>query len=269
MNEIDVMVVMLPTPYNNLPKFFILNNKIRLLKGQKFGIHENEEYQHLYFTSNEEIKEHDTIICIVDGVNQGKIVQNLTSHGALVYTKVAFWVKIVASTDSSLGLPEIQQSFLEEYVKSNGSIKSVKLQTYTQKYRNWVDTTHLSLTEANEVIVLPEPERGIVITKDSVTAQALKTVPDFGKKKVVDEVEEAAKKYGNDVIAPFRKELDSFADQLSEMLAIAVKAGVQWAKEQSANETIEFAEWLQEGKWPADTDSYKKLYDIWQSNKSQ
>ena len=68
-------------------------------------------------------------------------------------------LKIVASTDPSLGLPMIPESFLKEYVDVNGAIIEVWLETYPQDSVSMgtgiVETEYkLCLADNNEVVVL-------------------------------------------------------------------------------------------------------------------
>ncbi len=103
--------------------------------------------QHLYFTSNEEIKEGDW--CIGEGVALPfKAIPTIRYHQ---------WKKIVASTDPSLGLPSIPESFIQQYVAVNGKINSVMLEM--ENKANSVDIDFekiytLKLTDNNECIVI-------------------------------------------------------------------------------------------------------------------
>lgn len=75
--------------------------------------------QHLYFTSNEEIKEGDWYI------DDASFVRRPITSDLTYWSVRKEYKKIVASTDSSLRLPCIEDSFIKEYVKNNGSIKEV------------------------------------------------------------------------------------------------------------------------------------------------
>lgn len=88
------------------------------------------EPQQLYLTTNDEIKEGDWYICY------GRELHRIDKHGEEImiraneksettYTKTHF--KVVAST-APIGLPLIPESFLIEYVKTNGTINTVKIE---------------------------------------------------------------------------------------------------------------------------------------------
>lgn len=64
--------------------------------------------QHLYFTSNEEIKKGDWYF------NNYSIVQ-ATERGAY-----GIFNKVIATTDKSLNLPLITKSFIDYFIKNNG-----------------------------------------------------------------------------------------------------------------------------------------------------
>lgn len=98
-------VVMLPT--NAKANLFINNVNGKLLFDNDSTLHRvlpNGIYQHIYITSNEKIKEgdwkYDTKLNIV------------IQHGS--YTDGC--KKIIATTDTSLGLPKPSQQYIEHYV---------------------------------------------------------------------------------------------------------------------------------------------------------
>lgn len=77
---------------------------------------------HLYFSSNEKFKVGDYYVRISLSSNElGKSTNLLGNEDP--YSK-----KVVATTDTTLNLPLIPQSFIEKYVESNGSIKEVEIE---------------------------------------------------------------------------------------------------------------------------------------------
>jgi hypothetical protein len=250
----------------------------------------SEEYwhpQHLYFTSNEVIKEGDWVFCY-------SIHMNNPSHPPDRYINpIRKWnsgnctacKKIIASTDPSLGLPAIPTIWIKDvFVSSNGSIKEVKL----EKVENIMDGVlsvigkgirnppaqseyKLKLTEANEVVVVESTQYLEVQTP----AECLKELECIGQDK---ELEEAALSYF--MLHPL--------PNMQHKIENAFKAGAEWQKEQSANEAIEFADWLCENGWTSSPPMWvngeasddcisgqntytelttQQLYELWQKTK--
>lgn len=127
-------------------------------------------YFHLYFTSNEEIKVGDYVIpnslsgySTATKINTNDTIEfynEISTLGGFDY--IGKIKKIVATTDSSLNLPSIPQSFIEEYVAANGKIEEVemandfgKLQPVVANYQNNVIISQPKKTwTRDEVIVL-------------------------------------------------------------------------------------------------------------------
>jgi len=112
--------------------------------------------QQLLVLSDEEIKEGDWVICINNGVNHYKVIQNKIPSA---FQDVEGWKKIIASTDPSLGLPAIPQSFIEKYVIANGEIDEVELDTEERIHegstmKHVIFKEKLKLTKDNEVCVI-------------------------------------------------------------------------------------------------------------------
>lgn len=111
--------------------------------------------QHLYFTSNEEIKEGgfalNKLAEKVDKVSSDMRRFEMSLHSPS-------WRMIVASTDPSLGLPSIPEEWIRtKYVPANGKIDKVLLET--QLYDrgaagNRVIYSKLKLTDKNEVVIV-------------------------------------------------------------------------------------------------------------------
>lgn len=135
--------------------------------------------QHLYFTSNEEIKEGDWYRTKTFDEMDKKFIQ-ATKENTDFSVIDPYSQKIIATTDTSLwqhashpegtvkvGLPSISQSFIKQYVEANGDIDKVELE-YEQNCKMnqrciWLEDTDgkkkeqcclfLKITDNNEVII--------------------------------------------------------------------------------------------------------------------
>ncbi len=123
------------------------------------------EMVHFHFISNERPKEGDVMMfnefsdpckCIKsDGVSVWNSTSMYDAAGTL---------KVVASTNRSLGVPYIPLEWIaEKYVPSNGSITSVKLKCFPWQSVNQdsgivESSNRLQLTEDNNVIIVDENE---------------------------------------------------------------------------------------------------------------
>lgn len=135
--------------------------KLKLMENPLGNTKHMAEYdpQHLYFTSEDDIKEGDWYIHPFED----KVEKTEWAHIVTLMNQLPKAQKIIASTDPSLGLPAIPESFLKQYVESNGKIDKVQLQTcclYGGKCpsKGAYDKQHLckigfELTDNNEVIV--------------------------------------------------------------------------------------------------------------------
>ena len=144
-------VVMLSTTASRLArvgKMLRFANKGHLLRPMNIC-----DPQHLYFVSEDEIQ---------DGDLYYKPSDNTIRPYRYTKTPINQYggrAKVVASTDSSLGLPMIPDYFIKEYVSNNGGVTNVDLLTYPQDSINIdsgkVETEHkLKLTDDNEVYVI-------------------------------------------------------------------------------------------------------------------
>lgn len=105
------------------------------------------ESQHLYLVSDREIKEGDWDYL----PSTGKI----RKRHSLTYTYIPGERLVEATTDKSLGLPLIPQSFIEEYVQKQGKIDKVKIKLpETMGCGNYEVFEYLK-TLPYEVIILP------------------------------------------------------------------------------------------------------------------
>ena len=114
--KVRAKVIMLPTKQSNIVKVHEYNS-LHLLKGDE---HPNNTIlnlgipQHLYFTTDDEIKEGDWYI---DDCN---LIRQAVTSDKDYWDRRPTYKKIVATTDKSLGLPEPSQAFMEKYVELGG-----------------------------------------------------------------------------------------------------------------------------------------------------
>lgn len=110
--------MLLPSNIKATKDISIYPSPIALFNNQLFNCYSckypmlEAEYQHLYFTSDEQIKESDWYI---DDTNT--IRKSITSD-------INYWQqrkdyrKIIATTDTSLGLPEPSKEFIQSYIEA-------------------------------------------------------------------------------------------------------------------------------------------------------
>lgn len=122
-------VIMLPTEDKTAPILRYkgsINNKISLQYFTNTYWSNNDlTKQHLYFTTDDEIKEGDWYLLIdpaIDGSHNRYSVYQATK-GRLNNMKImksCTFKKIIVTTDKSLGLPQPSQAFIEKYCKLGG-----------------------------------------------------------------------------------------------------------------------------------------------------
>lgn len=97
--------------------------------------------QHLYFISNEEIEKDDCFIGLTPEFEQILVTpQNKKEYiGSGVFVVVK---KVECSSDPSLGLPLIGQSFIEKYVEKQGKVDEVMLELVDNGCEEWVGDDH-------------------------------------------------------------------------------------------------------------------------------
>lgn len=169
---------------------FQYDRKAIAFKDGKIGINEmmppNSIQQHLYFIHvpdpnthhpNDEIKQRDWVIggnierenhyirqCsdleTVEHHNKLIAVRKQANDNGRPFPPNIVFAKIIATTDSSLGLPGIPESFIKEYVAANGAIDEVALQLIgvgqiSTASGEWEENKKiLRLTMKSEVIIL-------------------------------------------------------------------------------------------------------------------
>lgn len=81
---------------------------------------------HLYFVIDDKISKGDWYV--FNNIGGSPIVGKATRN--IIHTNtINGFSKIVASTNTSLGLQDIPETFIKHYVESNGSIKTVKIES--------------------------------------------------------------------------------------------------------------------------------------------
>ena len=104
-------VVILPT--NQQTKYLMVYSDVEKTKGKLIlnGLKNDEykEYQHLYIISDDEIKEDDWYY---DNV----VLQIRQWKSFMIYNKLQH-KKVIATTDTSLGLPQPSKQFIKKYIE--------------------------------------------------------------------------------------------------------------------------------------------------------
>jgi len=112
-------IIMLPTN-NRKAKMFTEWKQSKLIFNSESNISYNDcQYYELYILSNDEIKEGDWMY----KDNKNYIIEIKQNTSGFIYKKGDFsWTgnmgKIIASTDNSLELPSIPESFIKAYIKA-------------------------------------------------------------------------------------------------------------------------------------------------------
>jgi len=155
-NNKQCKVVMLPTN-NNYKGILIKDDDSNLLGFNKeYGLSsilKSYTPQHIYFTSEDAIEQGDWYI------QPEGLRKSAAKTDTCAFPKDSY--KVVASTDSSLGLPMIPESFIRDYVELSGAITEVYLGVWTVWTQYMVIGAHLDakligklvITKENEVIV--------------------------------------------------------------------------------------------------------------------
>lgn len=123
-------------------------------------------FKHLYFTSNREIQMNDWFLFHNIEIRQclgsdGKFINCRSNGSTKDFTSVHanFCKKLECSSDSSLELPLIPQSFIEAYVESQGTIDEVMIEMDEDVFslrnagKDWTSGYKPKLRKDNTVIV--------------------------------------------------------------------------------------------------------------------
>lgn len=175
-NKLKCQVVILPTAEKASPSNLYLRNNKELQYGFKKETLTSKQPQHLYFVSEREIKEDDWVLCdermhiLSDPeywIGKVKKIKNNWIFVEEGQGENPEWTKkIEASTDPSLGLPLIPQSFIKKYVKKQGNIKKVMIEAENK-------TFFFSNCFSSDSIIASE---GLIDT--SIETTTIKTRPD-------------------------------------------------------------------------------------------
>lgn len=110
--------------------------------------------QHLYLTSNEEVKECDYYYSKLGKSHNQQIRKSSYNRGIIT--------KIIASTDKSLGLPGISDEDLQDYIKSYNTgniITEWEVEVHDKEYRfidRIIEVGSIKTTPDNNVIICKE-----------------------------------------------------------------------------------------------------------------
>jgi hypothetical protein len=163
---IKAKVVMLPTN----EKANIQKNELNEVFNLTYPQHSNQGYisQHLYITSDEEIKESEYGIDIRD--NKIFICERLLSNcyecGILQYQK-SYCHKIIATTDTSLGLPQPSPQFIHKYIEeyNKGNIINDIMVEYETKLEWTYSHSGRKIQEEGNPFLKVDKNNQITITK--------------------------------------------------------------------------------------------------------
>lgn len=156
MESIICRPVMLPAKDKNAP-IVLYNSKENNLALRVSGTislsGDGWNYQHLYLVSDREIKKGDYIS---DPSEYYSVYKSASNYKG---TKL---LKVEATTDKSLNLPLIPQSFIQEWVDKQGKVESVKIKVYQHlRLKDNVNKKAMPIDvydKDNEVIILPIKE---------------------------------------------------------------------------------------------------------------
>lgn len=122
-------VIMLPT--DKASKLCLADDNKLVLSDKGEDLDYIINRQHLYITSDDEIKKGDWTIDIGCKEPHGRLttIDNQTELDRYINADNGYNIKkVIASTDPSLGLPLIPESFIQAYVKAEGKIDEVQVE---------------------------------------------------------------------------------------------------------------------------------------------
>lgn len=183
-----IPVVMLPTEKAS-SLFLGLTGRLKF-DNKQLSTHPKIINQHLYFLSDEEIKEGDCIYNIITN----SIVINWGGHGSMEH-----WKKIIATTDESL----FEQIFYHPDGAIIGGIESYKLlprpsqsfiERFMEKYNVGTPITHVMV----EYVNLEPNEQGLILKIAKDNTITIKPVKDsWNRKELTDLVYQFNTTHGN------------------------------------------------------------------------
>ena len=153
-------VIMLPTK-NESSLWINCENKLKIhIKDRMCP--GKQEFQHLYITSDEKLNKDEWYCSPMGIVSRYNGIEKLPSN----------WRKIIATTDESLGLPQLSQQFIEKYIEEYNKghrITEVLVEVeeyefkqtewfqeapYTHKYKEW----RLKLDSQNQINICKQKD---------------------------------------------------------------------------------------------------------------
>ncbi len=119
------------TPIGETPKEI---NKLSVSKNWSTGVLDHYEPQHLYFTSDEAIREDD--LCLDIETNE---ILRASKMDTIPRNRGQINKKIIASTDTSLGLPQPSTAFIDKYITeyNKGNIIEMVMVEYFKIHVGW------------------------------------------------------------------------------------------------------------------------------------
>ena len=179
--ELIVKCIKSWTPVGEAPKE---TNKLSVSKNWSTGVLDHYEPQHLYFTSDEEIKEGDWIL----DTRTGKIAQNINTYIKKFNDAIK---KIIASTDPYLELPKPSNAFIEKYISeyNKGNILEKVLVEY---YKGHVNVYKESTPVDCKIIYFNEfgEFEGLKVSKDN-TITISKVKDSWSREEVIELIKSA------------------------------------------------------------------------------
>ena len=108
MNQFKRAQVIMLSTENQSRLFKCADNILQSQPGLQYSF-EPIKAQHLYIISDDEIKEGDWIM---------HADKNIFLHNLPCGNNLHWWIKIIATTDTSLNLPQPSQQFIEKYIQA-------------------------------------------------------------------------------------------------------------------------------------------------------
>lgn len=180
-------VIMLPSDKSNLYKHLL--GSLRFSKNEKTDS-DIIKPQHLYIVSSEEIKEGDYYYDKEDKIIF-KCLDTLEATSRNDYKEIyecERWFKVLASTDSTLGLPRPSNAFLEAYCKAKGEIDEVLVECfpiYKSAFHGKIDCDFEGIVDRYEVKKAPDNTITIKPIKDSWNREEVEKLFIYGISEIV------------------------------------------------------------------------------------
>ena len=183
------------TPIGETPKEI---NKLSVSKNWSTGVLDHYEPQHLYFTSDEAIREDD--LCLDIETNE---ILRASKMDTIPINRGQINKKIIASTDTSLGLPQPSTAFIEKYISEYNKGNVIE-KVMVDHYKNHINVYKESIPIDCKVSYFNEfgEFEGLKVSKDNIITIS-KVKDSWNRKeieKLLDNCWEAAVDYTDKVI---------------------------------------------------------------------